>query len=81
MNALLEYLRDRKPNPFQPHPYYSQFGDFIIVYFENVPCFVETITDAVEVYRADDNRRIVGVKIHRASELVVQPPDADWSHT
>lgn len=72
MSALLEYLRSCSPALFQTVPMYSSVGDYVTIFFEDVPCFVEVIGEYVEVYRANADRRIVGVKTYRVS-LLLQP--------
>lgn len=69
VNDLLEFLRNAKPKGFIVHPFYSVEGDMLIVYFEDAPAHTVNLTPDVHLERADNDNRIVGVKIFGVREL------------
>jgi len=69
---LKEYLRTHPyKGPFRSRAVYFEVGDFIACYFEDVRCYAEDETsEGACVYRAEDDGRIVGFKVYRASRLI-----------
>ena len=70
--TLEEYIRDHPfVGPFRSIARYFQDGDFVACYFEDVRCYAEDDTcENVCVYRAMDDKRIVGFKVYGASRLI-----------
>ena len=68
MDDLLDYLSNCNPGPFAPVPVAIQDGKSIQWYWENVPCYSESIHHdgkwVGSVHRANNDRRVVGVTIH-----------------
>jgi hypothetical protein len=69
-DELRDYLRSRAPGPFKPAAHYSHNGDMLEVYFEDVPAYSENLTPDIVLIRADDDRRVVGVKVFGVANLV-----------
>ena len=75
-DELWEYIKShsyRGPRgaDWNPMPYYSQIGDQIEYYWEDVDCYADgPLFGGVVAMRAMDDSRIVGFKIRNVSELV-----------
>ncbi len=75
--TLEEYLRTHQPGKFKPGvPMCQQHGegDTMHVYFEDVHCYEERISDFCDVYRAFDDKRIVGVKMWNVRKVLADVP-------
>lgn len=69
-----QYLRDNPCRAFRVSPFYSQDGDFLIVFFDDEDCYTKALTPEVEIYRANSDDRIVGTKIYGLRRLTARPP-------
>lgn len=49
--------------PFRPHIFYHREGDVLNVYWEDARCHADKGGDGFEFYRADDDGRVVGVRL------------------
>lgn len=70
---LRDYLRGRKPGPFQPIPFYSKVGDMLEVYWEEgAPDggYSDPINNELTVIRAVSDNRPIGVKVYGVRFLV-----------
>jgi hypothetical protein len=70
LKDLPAYMAAHPPKGFKPVPFYSAGGDFLILYFEDAPCYTEGLSERAEVMRAFDDNRVVGVKLYRVPELI-----------
>lgn len=69
--TIADYLKAHPCKGFKPVPMYSSEGDFLTLYFEDALCHTTLLpgTEIVEVERAMDDNRIVGVKLYGVSKL------------
>lgn len=77
--TLAQYLKTPTCKVFKPVPIYLLAGDMLIAYFEDAPAHTETVTDSdnrIEVERANDDGRIVGVKLYGIKDLVLKALEA-----
>ena len=72
--SFLDNLRTENVGPPSPGGFYSQAGDCFFYYFEDAPHLAEWIDTTMTVYRALDDRRIVGVQINGVSRIA-KPPE------
>ena len=72
MEDIKEYLKSHPPKGFKinPHYYSAKKCDMLEVFFEESLCYVVKLTDRVSIYKAEDDRRITGVKIYGVGKLV-----------
>lgn len=69
-HPLREYLDANRPSRFRPSPFYSEAGDFLTVYFENVEGYADPLTGEITLIRDMQDNRIVGVKIYGVRKVV-----------
>ncbi len=69
LDEYMESHRGRPRGPFQARPFYSRLGDFLSVYFEDADCYAETVNDGLVVYRAMDDKRVVGCKVIGVTDI------------
>jgi len=58
------------PPRFESHPFYSPEGDCVKLYFENVDFFADRVDCWLTVYKAFDDKRVVGFKLKNIQTLV-----------
>lgn len=63
METVLDFLKNNKPQGFNPRPFYSGEGDSLTFFFENKECYRERIDDFLTAYRAIDGHGLVGCQI------------------
>lgn len=74
MSDLDEFMQKllkeaEQSGPFKPCCYYNRAGHQHEVYLENVPYIGEWINRDITVYRAMDDRRIIGMVVHCPNEM------------
>lgn len=71
---LDEYLKKHKgSSEFVPGARYNRDGDMIEVYWGGEKCFGQEISGGLTLMWAQNNNRVVGVKIHNAKRLGLVP--------
>ncbi len=67
---LMQYLEGKTAQGFEPRPFYSPEGDFLVFYFREDEAFAERVDELLTVYRSMELREFVGCKIKGVRHLV-----------
>jgi hypothetical protein len=67
---LMQFLDGKMAQGFEPRPYYSPDGDFLVFYLREDEAFAERVDDLLTVYRSLETRELVGCKIKGVRRLV-----------
>jgi hypothetical protein len=76
IEKLVRELAEHPRGPFVPYARYSEAGDHIEVFLEDVMCVARWINHQVTVFETRDDRRIVGVEICGIKKLLKDVADA-----
>ena len=64
LQSLSDYLDDHPDaEGFTPTPHYAQEGDYLVLFFQDVPCYAQRIDPLLTVYYSNDRSDLVGFKI------------------
>lgn len=69
LDELMESLERKQKEPSKPGGWYSNVGDCVFCFAEDVPHHAERVDRVLTVYRSDDDDRIVGVQVKHISQL------------
>lgn len=69
ISKILDQAKDDAAGKSEKGGFYSPEGDCVFFYNEDVPYTRERVDDLLTVYRADDDRRIVGLQIKAVKKL------------
>ncbi len=67
---LTQFLEGKTAQGFEPRPYYSSDGDFLVFYLRDDEAFAERVDDLLTVYRSIKTKELVGCKIKGVLRLV-----------
>ncbi len=63
MADLIEYLKGRECQGFEPRPIYSRDGDFLTYFFKDVDFHGRRVDDLLTLYFSEEGEELVGCKI------------------
>lgn len=66
---LMQFLEEKTAHGFEPRPYYSHDGDFLVFYLREDEAFAERVDDLLTVYRSMETKEPVGCKIKGVRRL------------
>lgn len=69
IDELMARIAREEPRPAQPGCFYSRDGDCVFCHIEDVSYYAERVDALLTVYRAEDDRRLVGAQIKGVSKL------------
>jgi hypothetical protein len=67
---LMQFLEGKEAQGFEPRPYYSADGDFLVFYFREEEALGERVDELLTVYRGIGTKELVGCKIKGVRRLV-----------
>ena len=69
-NPTIDDVLSEGPGPFESRPTHSQAGDCVELYFEDADHYAERVDCWLTVFKAFDDRRLIGFQIKNVASLL-----------